>query len=143
MGEPDRYRNREDWVHQMSNDLNQVAYARGDRHFKGGRFREAAREFAIALAEWPEDWMAMHALSNSYSEMKKPRKAEKWLRQAIDLAPATEQAALLYCLGNALFDQQRYADAIEIWRQVPRGDAISRLVANNIALAERRSTTAF
>jgi tetratricopeptide (TPR) repeat protein len=122
----------------MKLDLNQAAYRRGDKKFHAGRYAEAAREFFVALEDWPEDWMAMHALGNCYSEAKKPRKAEKWFRLAIENAPEEERPNLLYNLGNALFDQQRFDEAIRVYREVPRGHNVWRLAANNIAVSEKR-----
>lgn len=122
----------------MRVDSNHVAYVRGDKKFKEGRFAEAAKYFLIALEEWPEDWQAMDALGNSYSEMKKPRKAEQWFRQAIDVAPSERRPDLIYNLGNALFDQGRFDEAIAMYTQVPHGRKTWRLAEKNIALSKRR-----
>jgi|JI10StandDraft_1071094.scaffolds.fasta_scaffold53395_3 tetratricopeptide (TPR) repeat protein len=122
----------------MHADPNHVAYVRGDKKFKEGRFADAAKYFLVALEEWPEDWQAMAALGNSYSEMKKPRKSEQWFRQAIALAPMEMQPDLNYNLGNALFDQGRFDEAIEMYSQVPRGNKTWRLAERNIALSKRR-----
>lgn len=122
----------------MAQDPNHAAYLRGDKKFKARRYAEAAREFLVALDAWPEDWMAMHALGNCYGETKKPRKAEKWFRLAIDMAPEEDRAKLIYNLGNTLFDQQRFDDAIQMYREVPRGHEIWHLAVNNIAASEKR-----
>ena len=122
----------------MRADPNHVAYARGDKSFKEGRFAEAAKHFLVALEEWPEDWQAMGALGNSYCEMKKPRKAEPWFRQAIALAPPERQPDLIYNLGNALFDQGRFEEAIAMYTQVPHGHKTRRLAEKNVALSKRR-----
>ena len=122
----------------MHSDPNHIAYVRGDKAFKAGRFAEAAQYFLLALEEWPEDWQAMHALGNSCCELKKPRKAEKWFRRAIELAPPEEGFGLIYNLGNALFDQGRYDDAIETYQQVPHGHAIWPRAKRNIGLCQLR-----
>ena len=122
----------------MAQDPNHIAYVRGDRKFKERRYTDAAKYFMAALEEWPEDWMAMDALGNCYSEMKKPRKAEKWFRLAIENAPLENHVKLKYNLGNALFDQQRFAEAIQMYREVPSGHEIWRLAANNITASEKR-----
>lgn len=122
----------------MHADPNHVAYVRGDKKFKEGRFAEAAKYFRVALEEWPEDWQAMDALGNSYSEMKKPRKAEQWFRKAIEVAPSERQPDLLYNLGNALFDQARFDEAIALYSQVPHGHKTWRLAEKNIALSKKR-----
>jgi len=122
----------------MRVDPNHVAYVRGDKKFKEGRFAEAARYFHVALEEWPEDWQAMDALGNSYSEMKKPRKAEQWFRHAIAIAPTERQPDLIYNLGNALFDQERFDEAIAMYSQIPRGHKTWQFAEKNIALSKRR-----
>jgi tetratricopeptide (TPR) repeat protein len=124
----------------MRADPNHVAYVRGDKKFKEGRFAEAAKYFLVALEEWPEDWQAMDALGNSYSEMKKPRKAEQWFRQAMAVAPSESRPDLIYNLGNALFDQGRFDEAIAMYSQIPRGHKTWCLAEKNIALAKRRLT---
>lgn len=122
----------------MARDPNHTAYVREDKKFRERRYGDAAKYFLAALEEWPEDWMAMHALGNCYSEMKKPRKAEKWLRLAIENAPPENHVELSYNLGNALFDQQRYDEAIQIYREIPSGHEVWRLASSNIAASERR-----
>jgi tetratricopeptide (TPR) repeat protein len=104
----------------VTQDQNHVAYVRRDKKFKERRYADAAKYYLVALEEWPEDWMAMNALGNCYSEMKKPRKAELFLRRAIENAPADEHLNLIYNLGNALFDQGRFDEAIQQYLEVPR-----------------------
>lgn len=124
----------------MRADPNHVAYVRGDKKFKEDRFAEAAQFFLVALEEWPEGWQAMDALGNSYSEMKKTGKAEQWFRQAIEIAPFESRPNLIYSLGNALFDQGRFDEAMAIYCQVPRGHKTWGLAEKNIALSKRSLT---
>ena len=119
-------------------DLNHAAYLRGDKLFKKGKFVDAAASFEIAIEEWPEDWQAMWALGNCITEMKKHRKAEQQFRKAIELADSEVLPNLHFNLGNALFDQGKYGEAIQHYRLVPSGHHVARSVANNILLAERR-----
>ena len=119
-------------------DLNHTAYLKGDRLFKQGKFTEAVAQFKVALEEWPEDWQAMWALGNCFGELKKHKKAEEQFMKAIELASASELPNLYFNLGNALFDQGKYHEAIERYRQVPKGHHITQSVAKNIALAETK-----
>lgn len=119
-------------------DPNQAAYLRGDKLFKQGKFADAATFFRVAIEEWPEDWQAMWALGNCFSELKKHRKAEEQFKTAVEFAPSEELPNLHFNLGNALFDQGKYLEAIEQYRQVPSGHHIARSAGNNIALAKRR-----
>lgn len=120
-------------------DANHLAYVRGARQIKRGEFADALNSFRIALEEWPEDWQAMASLGYCHSELGKPRKAEACYREALLLAPENERPDLLYNLGNALFDQGRFAEAIEHYRQVPRGHKTWPFAKRNIAVSERRS----
>lgn len=119
-------------------DPNHIAYKKGDRLFKKGLFLDAAASFETALYEWPEDWQAMWALGNCYSELKKPRKAEKQFANAIQFATAEDLPGLYFNLGNALFDQGLYAQAIEKYHLVPPGHHLAVRVKNNISLAKSR-----
>src|SRR5689334_7245801 len=69
-----------------ANDPNHVAYVRGHKLFKRGRFAPAAKWFSVAIEEWPEDWQALWALGNCHSELKNPKKAERCFRDALELA---------------------------------------------------------
>lgn len=119
-------------------DPNHVAYARGDKLFKQGRFGPAAKWFHVALEEWPQDWQALWALGNCFSEMKKPRKAEMCFRNALELAPPNDRPKITFNLGNALFDQRRFREAIGVYRQLPAGHDLVRQAKNNVVLAQER-----
>lgn len=123
-----------------SYDPNQVAYIRGDKLFKQGRFGPAAKWFAVAIEEWSEDWQALWALGNCYSELKKPKKAESCFREALSWAPEKDQPPIIYNLANALFDQQKFQDAIATYQKLPSGHPLGRQARNNIALAQARLT---
>ena len=119
-------------------DPNHTAYLRGDKLFKLGKFADAASRFKEALEEWPEDWQAMWALGNCYTALNKHRKAEEQFRGAIEIAASAELPGLYFNLGNTLFDQGKYEEAIAQYCLVPGGHHIARSAANNIALAKRR-----
>ncbi|MEC5384323.1 tetratricopeptide repeat protein [Uliginosibacterium sp. H3] len=121
-------------------DPNHAAYLKGNKLFKQGRFVDAGAQFQLAIEEWPQDWQAMWALGNCFTELKKPRKAEEQFKAALQLAAVEELPNLLFNLGNALFDQGKYDAAIAEYRRVPKGHHIARSAANNIALAEKRMT---
>jgi tetratricopeptide (TPR) repeat protein len=119
-------------------DRNHAAYVKGDKLYKLGKFADAAAQFKIALEAWSDDWQALWALGNCFTALKKPRKAEVQFITAIELAPAEKLPDLHFNLGNALFDQGKYANAILFYRQVPKGHHIACAAARNVALAERR-----
>ena len=96
----------------------------------------------MAIEEWPEDWQAMWALGNCHSELKKPKKAERCFRDALELASTEARPKLIFNLGNALFDQQRFQEAIAVYHKLPAGHDLVRQAKNNIALAQARLTNA-
>lgn len=104
-------------------------YVAGDLYFKKGDFEAAARAFDRAVAQEPKDYQALWALANCYSELDKPDVSERYLRMARKLS---DDPALLYNLGNALFDQQRYAEALGVYESVPEtaGDVFDRAQRN-------------
>ena len=69
--------------------------------------------------------------------------AESRYRRALELAPASsEQAALMYKLGQALFRQSRFLDAIRVWREginlfqaLGDSDGVARLYARSARAA--------
>jgi serine phosphatase RsbU (regulator of sigma subunit) len=67
------------------------------------------------------------------------QEAESRYRQALDLAPAgAQKAALMYKLGQALYWQSRFQDAIQVWREGIKlfqaagdSDGVARLYARS------------
>ena len=120
-------------------DLNHAAYLRGDALWKQGRIKEASQLFLEAVAEWPEDYQAFWALGNCYSELKKPRKAEQSFRQAIALCSNADKHNLVFNLANALFDQNKYTEAMALYSEIPSGHPLSQKAKKNVLLAESRN----
>ena len=116
-------------------DINHLAYVRADRFYKRGRFKAAAKWFAISLNAHPQDWQALWALGDTYSELKKPAKALSFFSQAIEVAPRTEASNLNYNLGNALFDLGCYSAAIKSYSKVLPTSKVSVMSAKNIELS--------
>lgn len=118
--------------------LNNAAYSRGDESFRAQRYREALAHFREALEADLGDSASLFAMGNCYSALRKHERAENSFRQAITLAPSTEHPALLFNLGNALFDQGRFAEAVDVYAQVPHGDKVWPACSRNLKLASER-----
>ncbi len=116
---------------------NVVAYSRGDEYFRAGRFRDAIAFFREAFDADPQDSMCLLAIGNCWSELRKFKRAEASFRQALSLATELEVPALTFNLGNALYDQGRYSEAVTAYSQVPRGHAIWQASSRNIQLAQQ------
>ena len=123
-----------------ANDPNHVAYVRGHKLFKRGRFAPAAKWFSVAIEEWPEDWQALWALGNCHSEFEETQKAERCFRAALELASPKDRPKLIFNLGNALFDQQRFREAITVYQELPAGHDLICQAKNNIARAQAKLT---
>lgn len=116
-------------------DKNHTAYVRSGKAFDAGRFTEAIAWFKQAVAEWPEDYQAHWALGNSYSAAGKHSRAALAFRHALGLAPEREQAAMQFNLGNALFAQGEFANALVAFEAIPSGSPVHRAAVRNAALA--------
>jgi tetratricopeptide (TPR) repeat protein len=116
-----------------------AAYIKGDALCKKGRFKEASQFFRIAIEECPEDYQAMWALGNCYTELKKPRKAEDAFRSALTECDNADRMALIYNLANSLFDQKKFAEAIALYSEIPSGHKLSRVAKRNAFLAKERA----
>lgn len=118
------------------NDLNHAWYAAGDLYYKKRDFRAAAQAFDKAVAVRPDDAEALMALANCYFELDMPSTAERYLRIALKHA---DNAKLLYNLGNALFDQERFDEALAEYEKIPPSAcAVYEPAQRNMAVARER-----
>ena len=101
-----------------TSDANHEEYKLGCTAYNNNRYSEAKSHFTNAIEFWPEDYQAWWALGNSYSELGRHSKAEHCYRQALEYNENENEAELLFNLGNSLFDQERYSDAIEIYSKI-------------------------
>lgn len=100
-------------------DLNHAWYVVGDIYFNQGKFSLAMESFLTSLDDRPDDVEAMMAIANCASEMGDAALSEKYLRAAL---LRSENPALLYNLGNALFDQGKFGEALCYFKRVPPSD---------------------
>jgi tetratricopeptide (TPR) repeat protein len=120
-------------------DLNHGWYVVGDVFYKKGEFRSAAEAFDKAIADRPDDHEALMALANCYFGLSMPEMAERYLRVALNFS---DDPALIYNLGNALFDQGRNEEALAEYRRIPEtaGEIYSR-ARKNIRAAQNATET--
>lgn len=125
-------------------DKNHAWYCIGDIKYRLGDMQGAIVGFKKAFKASPQDISCLLAIGNCYDALKKPRMAEKILRQALALNPTGRQkAAISVNLGNALFDQGRWLDAMECF-MLPsrRRDDVGVIARKNLALAKERLKSA-
>ena len=120
-----------------SADRNHAWYLVGSINFKRRKYPEAIKCFRNAIRHWPEDWQALMAIANCYSEMALPRWSIFYLRRAIKLQP--KNASLLFNLGNAYFDSNDFDAAHETYLKAYKcaDKQLARLCRKNLDLVRR------
>src|SRR5712691_479060 len=111
------------------------AYRRADKHYGAGRYRAALRDFKRALQLAPGDSDTCWAIGNCYTELHRPRLAERAFRKALGSAKGKDRDALLYNLGNALFDQRNFKAAAQLYHRISSRSGLARLARRNLALS--------
>jgi len=118
-------------------DENHAWYVAGDVWYRQGDYASARRAFLRALDVRPDDLDALTALANCYSELGEPDRAEQTLRNALQHDPGN--ADLIYNLGNALFDQGKFEQAIGEYVLVADLESeVGELAKRNIIVANER-----
>jgi tetratricopeptide (TPR) repeat protein len=115
-------------------DANRAWYCVGDAYFKAEDFLEAVAAFQRARKANPEDAMCFLALGNSYDAIGRPKLAERMFRKALCMhLDSFERASVLFNLGNALYDQGRYAEAAQQYQRVKiRKDEVGEKARKNL-----------
>lgn len=104
---------------QFRQDVNHSWYVLGDIFYKKQNHIEAIKCFKKALNTRFDDAQALWAIADAYSELAKPKLAERYYRKATQYAKENEDLMnLTYNLGNALFDQKRYDEAISCYEKI-------------------------
>lgn len=112
-------------------------YAAGAEAFRKGNISEARKFFQIAVEYRPDDCDTWWALANCHAALNKPRKAEESFRKALQFADADSIADIHLEFGNCLYDQAKYAAALEYYLLIPEGAIVWRQAARNILLAKQ------
>lgn len=116
-------------------DPNHAWYNAGTIFFHQGKYVSALKAFKKALRTRKDDAQALWAIADCYSEMGKPSFAERYFRKALSNQPGDQ--SLIYNLGNALFDQGRYQEAIEKYLDIKKADSeLYGLAKKNIAAVQ-------
>lgn len=92
----------------------------------------------VASEKNHEAWMA---LGNCFDEMKKPQKAEECFKKALVYCSKERESDLLFNLGNSLFDQMRYEEAITVYQKVSAQSPVYAPARNNMERARKRLNT--
>jgi len=117
--------------------LNNALYQAGDDLYKQGKFKEALEEFKKALKAWPADSESAWAIADCYSEMGKPEQAEDYYKKALKNCPEDKKTNLIYNIGNELFDQSKFKEAIQLYETIPKEHQTYKMAKKNIRAAKR------
>ena len=123
---------------QERDSLNNTHYQKGDDLYKQGNYDDALLEFKKALKAWPTASDTAWAIADCYSELLKPRLAEKFYRLALDTCSIKKRASLLYNIGNALFDQRKYKDALMHYEKISKQNRVYKQARKNIKLVKSK-----
>lgn len=116
----------------FSKDLNHAWYLVGDILYKQDEIEDAIKAFEESYKNNAGDSEALWALSSCYFQLNNPERAEKHLRKALSIEPNSQN--LKYNLGNALFDQREYRDALALYEEIEKNDEeLYSMAQKNIA----------
>ena len=132
------YNSRNDTIKPpYDHDLNHAWYVVGDIYFRNKDFKRAVHAFKHSLDAWQEDSDAYLAIGNCYDELCEYTAAEDHFRKALEINPKCERS--MFNLGNMLFDQEKYQEAIECYKEVVNSDTVvGKRSYKNIKLAKSR-----
>jgi tetratricopeptide (TPR) repeat protein len=100
-------------------DVNHSWYCVGKIFSNKQNYSDAVKAFKKSLKTRVDDVQALWLIADSYSELKKPKLAERYYRKAIMYAQNHKDImAITYNLGNALFDQKRFDEAIACYEKI-------------------------
>lgn len=124
---------------EIAREKNHECYVLGCKAYDANEFHKAITLFKESLEYWPEDPQAWMALGNCYSEIKRYKKAEKSYRQALAYSGNQEKENILFNLGNSLFDQGQYSEAIGCYELIKPGTELWRKAKRNVELSNNRN----
>ncbi|MCL2873015.1 MAG: tetratricopeptide repeat protein [Betaproteobacteria bacterium] len=127
-------------------DGNHAWYLLGDAFYNTQNHEAALDAFIRSIRNRKDDVQALFAIGTSYSELKKPRLAERYLRKSLYyyfcprgyMRPSFKYD-IIYNLANSLFDQKRYQDAIALYMEVDNPNiSVYKMALKNRKIAEER-----
>jgi tetratricopeptide (TPR) repeat protein len=122
-------------------DANHSWYFVGDLYTKMDDHKAAIPAFRRALRNWPMDVDALWAIGDCYTSLGSPRFSERYYRRAYALRKGS--AELIYNLANTLLDQNRFDEAILMYRKIRKGSIkLHELAQKNLAIALTRKLNA-
>ncbi len=121
-----------------ASELNHEAYGKGCSHYEKGNYKRAKLAFESSLEYWPEDPQAWFALGVCFDALKKPTRAEECFRNALMYSQEEKKPDVYYNLGNSLYDQDRFAEAIGFYEKVTAQSTPYWMAQRNLARAKSK-----
>lgn len=119
----------EDIAQAYKEDENHAWYLVGDTLYKEKKFDFALKCFKKSLFFNPKDYDAIFAIGDCYSELKKPERAFSFYKSVYK---KTKNYNALYNMGNCFFDTHEYAEAIDIYIDIPAHAVSYKMARKNI-----------
>ncbi len=110
----------------------------GNQLFAQGRYAEAEKAYVEALAKVPSRPELIYNHGNSLIMQKKNDLALQQLRQAASKGGQGLQASAWYNSGNALYEMDRFQDAVQAYIQALRANPADRDAKHNLELALKK-----
>ena len=118
--------------------LHNQQYKQGDTLYQNGDFCAAIKEFEAALETRPNDFDTLWAIGDCYLKLGKADMAEQFYRKALTVCPDNKRDVIIYNIGNSLFDQMKYKEAIEQYKNISKQSSIYKKAKKNINVAQRK-----
>ena len=132
------YKDKSD--HPEAYQLNQQAYVEGCGHYDLEDLPQAMESFQVALEYCPEDPRAWFALGNCHDGTRQASKAEVCYLMSLKFSEPGAKPNVYYNLGNSLFDQGKYSEAVECYGAIDAQSKVYDAAQKNLALAKARLT---
>jgi len=121
-------------------DLNHAWYCVADCKYQIGDVHGAISAFRKAFYAASSDIECLLGIGNCYDTLNKPKLADRYFRKALSLNPIGRQKAVaLVNLGNALYDQGKWSEALKYFTDISRRkDDIGAVARKNKTLAQAK-----
>ena len=107
----------------------------GNRHFVDTAYEEAIDEYRLAQVSEPDQAEPYYNAANAYNRLGQPEAASAQTQQSLKTAEQELAAKAWYNLGNAYFDAQQWARAIEAYQEALRIQPDDEDAKHNLELA--------
>ena len=122
-------------IQDNASEQNHEYYTQGCKAFDASDYQKALALFKNSIEYWPEDPQAWMAVGNCYDVLKRPKRAEEAFRESLQYSDPVRSEEVSFNLGNSVFDQGRYLEAIEVFETIHPGSELWIKAQNNIKLA--------